>query len=244
MSEYTGIRDVAEFLLETVLSYQGRTWFLAAALAGIIFLSVMRGRRARTAFLYPLLFLAVSVFNPVLLFPIFVSHPEFGSQYYNFFWILPVPFLIAGAAAWALDHLGNGVLRAVLAAAACVLVLGAGYQGWMNPDGPLFPRNPDKTEAEAEMVGSVITAQSRSDFPKAAFEDELAPKVRRSHPFVLASFSGIPADQEDVLLAEIEATDTEFLVAVTGSGTDLAIRELGFPLLAETASHSVFSTMY
>ena len=81
-------------------------------------------------------------------------------------------------------------------------------------------------------------------FPKAAFEDELAPKVRRSHPFVLASFSGIPADQEDVLLAEIEATDTEFLVAVTGSGTDLALRELGFPLLAETASHSVFSTMY
>lgn len=244
MSEYTGIRDVAEFLLETVLSYQGRTWFLAAAVAGIIFLSVMRGRRARTAFLYPLLFLAVSVFNPVLLFPIFASHPEFGSQYYNFFWILPVPFVIAGALAWALDHLGSGVLRAVLAAAACALILGAGHQGWMDPDGPLLPRSFEKTEAEAELVGGVIAAKSRSDFPKAAFEDELAPKVRRCNPSVLASFTGIPADQEDVLLAEIEATDTEFLVAVTGSETDRALRELGFPLLAETASHSVFSTMY
>lgn len=153
-------------------------------LAGILWDIFYRRRKESRVFLYYLVFLALTVYNPVLVKYV-IPKVHFESEYYRFIWILPV---IPGAAYYAVrivEAVRFRWLKAVTALilAAVIVTTGTPVPGIAKDY--VMAENIYKVPNELRSVCDVIHQDCDKEQPKVVFDNELNLVARQYDPSLI-----------------------------------------------------------
>lgn len=169
------------FIFACLREYQGTWCYFVLCAAALILILWYRKKEARYLFIWYPLVLTVTVFNPFLM-NLVIEKLDFESEYYRFFWLLPMGFLLAYALVEAATHLKHVWQRTGL-----VILLGALIVVW-NQDalkqiGTIsMPKNVYKVEDDLLAVTAIIHADSLEEEPKAALPLEYNLQARQYDP--------------------------------------------------------------
>ena len=153
-------------------------------LLGVLWDIFYRKRKESKVFLYYLIFLALTVYNPILVKYI-VPKVHFENEYYRFIWILPV---VPGAAYYAVRiieaiHFRWLKVVAALVLAGVVVVTGTPIPGIVQ--NYAMAENIYKVPDELRAVCDVIHQDSHKEQPKVVFDNELNMIARQYDPSLI-----------------------------------------------------------
>ena len=109
------------FVWECFRRFQGEGIFFVFFLLSVIAAAFFLKNQWKKGLLAYLLFLALTVFNPILINPV-VGLLDLDDEYYRFIWLLPVTILIAWFAVYLVERAPKAALRAVVCAL-CIIAL-------------------------------------------------------------------------------------------------------------------------
>ena len=188
-------------VLELLKGYQSPTYFLYAAGAAVILAAVFAKRRGRLLFLYPVLILALTVFNPFLLSVLFERVGKAEEKYPSLLVMIPVAFVLAGGVTAAAFAFKNYLVRALILVAACGLIVVTGTPSFLNFFSFELPSNYQMLDQETVKICDYILEHSSKDLSRVAFEDELLRGEAREYTAQIA-VAEIFGDSDEALDAE------------------------------------------
>lgn len=240
MTGYETTESGLSFLLKTIAAYGGGGVFLYAAFVMLIPASVFGGRRVRAVFLWPLLILAVTAFNPYVFPWLFIHYQQLIEEYYKFLWVVPVLLMIAcGAVLIAFRFRSKLVKFLVFLAFCALLALGAvpRITEYVNYS---LPGNAMKADAELLTLCDYILENAPTDTPLVAFERlDFAQEAAAYNASIRISDLLIPPESGE---AEITRSNGEDFIVIGKDSAALPARlkELGYRACAETPESLVF----
>ncbi len=242
MKIYETTESGLSFLIKTLLEYQEPCFFLFGALGVLLAASLFSGRRFRSAFLWPLLMLAVSVFNPYV-FPLFLRPgPEVVEQYYRFLWCVPVPLLIGGGCAIIVFRVRPPWLKVLLYTVPAALILFFGTYFTMSGKEMTLPSNLMKADEELVALCDYIFANTLTDSPLVAFEDErLAEEAPAYDPSIRISDFFVDEEGESRKPRDLEASGEDFIVVRADGRMERAVKRLDYKLVGRTKESCIYA---
>lgn len=169
------------FVWECLKEYWGSCAFGFVFLIGTFLAAVLGKKKIYRMILWYTVFLAVTVYNPVVV-KIVIPILNSDNEYYRFFWILPVIPVIAYYIVELIEKL-NGTLKKGVCLTAilflCVL-LGTPMQGVVS--GFSMIKNIYKVPNDLRAVCDVIHADTEKENPKVVFSSELNHVARQYDP--------------------------------------------------------------
>ena len=84
------------FIFDCFVKYQGTWTYVLLGLIAVLLTLLYRKKEAEFFFLWYPLVLLLTVFNPFLMNKVIVKM-DFESEFYRFFWLVPLPFFLAYA---------------------------------------------------------------------------------------------------------------------------------------------------
>lgn len=169
------------FIFECLKEYQG-TW-LYAILSMICLIFIIRYKKKNAGFLfgwYPLILL-VTVYNPFLMNPV-IEKMGFESEYYRFFWMLPVNFLLAYGVVEGISSCKGLWKKAVIALVFFGTVLIWHKDSLLDAVDLSMPQNVYKVEDDLLMISEIIHADSTEEQPTVALPLEYNLQARQYDP--------------------------------------------------------------
>ena len=192
------------YLKECLAYYTGSCAYFMLYVAALIYICIAGTKREKEIFIPCSLFLLLTVYNPVA--PVVLDHFfDVNSEYYRFFWILPVivlvPYLFTKLIVTRTDT-GQRIVVSVLIAAICIV-----SGRYVYADGIKWAQNIYKMPPELIEVSELIHKDSDAEYPKAFLEYEYNMQMRQYDPKMMLTI-----DREDYLYAVSAATyDREML---------------------------------
>ena len=153
------------FIWDCFVKYQGTWAYLLLGALAVVLVLLYRKKEAAFLFLWYPLVLLLTVFNPFLMNRIIVKM-DFESEFYRFFWLVPLPFLLAYILVESGVRLKKGWKRASLRQLATVSI----------------PKNVYKVEDDLLAVSELIHRDSTEEEPKVAFPLEYNLQARQYDP--------------------------------------------------------------
>ncbi|MCR5507525.1 MAG: hypothetical protein K6F34_02440 [Lachnospiraceae bacterium] len=208
------------YLRECFANYTGPCAYFMLFAAALVYICIKGTKREKQIFVPCSVFLLLTVYNPVS--PVILDRFfDVNSEYYRFFWLLPVivlvPYLMTKLIVTAKDK-NTGAVTAVIIAA-ILLVSGR----FVYADGIELAGNIYKMPPELMEVSEMIHDDSASAYPKAMLEYEYNMQMRQYDPKIL-----LTVDRE------------EYMYAVTSQYTDEMLSDETHPqykLLAAVAQY-------
>ena len=240
MTNYLPTESGLSFLLKTLSQYQAPGYYIIVAAVFLVIAAVSGGRRVRTAFLYPLILLILTVFNPYV-FPLLLgNNSRFIENYYSVLWIVPITMIPAAgvvSAASRLPHIVPKILLTVFALAVLTLL---GTPRLRSYAGTEMPANMMKADAELVTICDYIAADAETDAPVVAFERaDFAEEAMAYNPAILIS-NALYAD-EGAPSPDAESTEDFFVIRKESSELEKALRSSGYKAIAHTPDSYVFA---
>jgi len=241
MTEFTSIEAVWAFILQTANTYTGDIRFLCGAAAALVICAILGHRRFRVAFLYPALILLCTVFNPVLLYPVFSRYPELARGYYECFWLIPFAVLLPLAVVMIVDKLPGTVPGVIVLVIAFFLPVLCGSPAVRTSMDLTLPMHISGVSEDVRAVCDLLREQTGKDNPVVLFEDDIGQWARLyDAEIVLADLDGFPADTEN-LKAICEEGNIDLIVVAKDGTTSASLLQAGFTQLDQTAKYVIFS---
>lgn len=236
MTNYRPTQSALSFLLNTISQYQAPCVFLYAA-AVFLFLSVIfGGKRARGAFLWPAAVLAATVFNPYV-FPLLISvRAEIVEQYYEFFWAVPVPLVLAAGAVAAIFRIKNKAVHVLLFTACVILLLVFGTPPLGDALNLSVSGDFTKADAEVMYVCDYITSHADKDKPYVAFDSPYCATEAMMYDASIRISDLFSGDSEKKVL-------TEDFIVISTPNLQLGDRlvDLGYTDVSLTNTYHIYS---
>lgn len=169
------------FIWDCFVKYQGTWAYLLLGALAVVLVLLYRKKEAAFLFLWYPLVLLLTVFNPFLMNRIIVKM-DFESEFYRFFWLVPLPFLLAYILVESGMRLKKGWKRAVLLLAVGGLVLFWNRASLRQLATVSIPKNVYKVEDDLLAVSELIHRDSTEEEPKVAFPLEYNLQARQYDP--------------------------------------------------------------
>lgn len=169
------------FIFECLKVYQ-ETW-LYALLSILCLIIFIRYKKKNALFLfgwYPLI-LALTVYNPFLMNTV-IEKMGFESEYYRFFWLLPVNFLLAYGAVEFISSTRKVWKKAVIAAVFFGSVLICHKESVLDVLDLSLPQNVYKAEDDLLAISEIIHRDSTEEQPTVALPLEYNLQARQYDP--------------------------------------------------------------
>ncbi len=248
--------------VEVWKAYNGESWHMALFAAAVFYLCAAEKHRGKKALLaYASLCLCVLFF-----FPPFsaVAVRIMGEEtYYRILWILPVPAVVAYAAAKCMMQRQKLWQKAAIGALAALLIVKGGVYVYAHPT---FAKaeNLYKLPQAAVEIGKVLEAEAeaKKDWVMAAAEPELLPYIRQysanihmpygremlvgrwsiSHPLYEEMTRDIikPA----LLYTQLERSFCDYVVLRQNHLIDSALEDYGAQKIASVYGYDIYKTNY
>lgn len=256
------------FLFRCLGLYTSGTGFLILYVLAVIAIVYVGSRQERELFVPQAVILLVTVLNP--LFPLVLDKIfDVNSEYYRFFWIMPVCILVPYAATkLILGSSGTGKIMTVILIAAMFLVGG----NFAYASGFDVAENIYKIPDELCTICDMIHENSDNEYSKAFFEYEYNMEVRQYDPKILLcvdredylyavnySYTDeMLADEEkpvnrilallvrgqniaeDDLCDALDATGTEYVVLTKGHPQEAFVENAGLYKIGDTDMHTIY----
>ena len=215
--------------------------FLYAAAVLLIIAAFLGSRKLRTAFFWPSLLLAFTLFNPYLFPFLFLRWPELIEQYYSTFWAVPVTMILGASAvvvAWRFQKIWARTL--VLLAAAALIAAGAvpSIRAYRHI---VMPSNFMKSDPELVTLCDYIADYSEMDHPLVAFErEDFADEAAAYDPSIrISDLLYTPGAEES---GEVGRTNGEQFIIISKQNKALAasVKQAGYRAVAHTPDSLVF----
>ena len=238
MRGYETTQSGLSFLYKTIQGYQEPGIIFYAALVLLIIAAIFGGRKVRCVFFWPVLILALTLFNPYLFPYLFVKWPSLIEQYYSGLWTIPTALIIGASAAvlaWRFRAVWAKFL--VLFAAAALLIAGA-VPAVNTYRHIVIPSNFMKADAELVTLCDYVAEKSESDHPKVAFEREDFALEAAAYDADLRISDLFAGEEQDTL----GQTNGEQFIIIRKENKELGkqLKSAGFRAVASTPDSLVF----
>lgn len=184
------MQENAKLILDSFLTYSGRNpiWFIYAA--AFLYLLFTGGKTLRRIFVYPVLFLALTVFNPPVTGLILrVVGQE--TQFHRLFWTIPFAVTIGYAAVLFLCRIKKRVLKITVALVLTLLIAVVGIPVFFGgEDVPEFmpPENAAFTTDDIRQLSNIYHSEGIQT-PKVLYDQALTLAYRCYDPDVTSFIS-------------------------------------------------------
>ena len=233
-----------QMVLDLLKGYQSPTYFLYAAGAAVILFAIFGKRRGRLLFLYPVLLLILTVFNPFLLPYLFERVGKAEEKYPSFLIIIPVAFVLAGGITAVAFACRNKIVRALVLVAACGLVIVTGTPSFLKFFSFELPSNYQRMNPETVRICDYIVEHSSKDLSTAAFEDELLRGEAREYTaqIAVAEIFGSGADLTDanLLKEKLEELEPDYIVVKKDGDMPKLLEKAGASQAAYTDGQYIY----
>ena len=169
------------FIWDCFVKYQGTWAYVLLGFLAVLLALLYRKKEARFLFLWYPLVLLLTVFNPLLMNKVIVKL-DFESEFYRFFWLVPLPFLLAYALVETGVQLKKGWKKAALLLAVGGLVLFWNRASLKQITTISIPKNVYKVEDDLLAVTEFIHRDSTEAEPKVALPLEYNLQARQYDP--------------------------------------------------------------
>ena len=238
MTTYQPTESGLSFLLKTLGQYQKPSYFLVAAAMLLVVAAIFEGRKVRCAFVWPLLILAVTVFNPYIFPFLFVEQGRLVEKYYMFLWTVPVTLIIGCGIISCIRHIPVKWLRPVVFAGALAAIAFFGTPKLISYVDVVLPSDLMKADPELVTICGYLSGHADTVSPLVAFER----RDFAEEAMELDASIRISGMLEGKKPSEIEAEEVDFAV-IGANSEDVAKRlaELGMVRIAHTPDSYVFA---
>ena len=169
------------FIFDCFVKYQGTWTYVLLGMIAVLLILLYRKKEAEFLFLWYPLVLLLTVFNPFLMNKLIVKM-DFESEFYRFFWLVPLPFFLAYALIETGSRLKKGWKRVALIAAVGGLVLFCNQSSLKQIATISIPKNVYKVEDDLLTVAELIHRDSTKEEPKVALPLEYNLQARQYDP--------------------------------------------------------------
>lgn len=167
------------FVSACLKEFGGQTYFVGFFLIGLIYILLKGTKKERYCFLGITSFLAVTIYNP-LFANTAVRIMRMSSEYYRFFWILPMGLLLSYICVRLVETQTNRWKKAGLAVFLVGIILFSGNPVIAGISEFQMPQNKYKVPDELISACASIHEDARENkFPKSVFEYEYNTMVRQ-----------------------------------------------------------------
>lgn len=169
------------FIFRCFAEYEG-TWIYAVlGLLTIIGILFCRQKKARYLFVWQLFVLLATVYNPILM-NVLIQKMDFELEYYRFFWILPMPFLLSYGLIFWKDRMSAKWAKILLTAAVIAAVLVVNQDAISRFASFPLPQNVYKVEDDLLAIDTIIHENSKDEEPRVALPLEYNLQARQYDP--------------------------------------------------------------
>ncbi|MBR5406795.1 MAG: hypothetical protein IK111_04025 [Lachnospiraceae bacterium] len=254
------------YLRECLRAYTGACAYFMLYAAALVYVCVFGSKREKEIFIPCSVFLLVTVYNPVS--PVLLDRFfDVNSEYYRFFWLLPVIVLIPYLCTKLVMSGGKTKTAAVLITA--ILILSGKF---VYADGIKLAKNIYKMPPDLISVSEAIHADSNVEYPKAFLEYEYNMQMRQYDPKMqltidredylyvmtndytdemlkdeehpqyrlLAELIKLQDVDPDAFVDALEATKTEYVVVIKDHPRIGYLEKAGLKKVAETSEHVIY----
>lgn len=192
------------YLKECFAYYTGSCAYFMLYAAALVYICIAGSKREKEIFVPCSVFLFLTVYNPAA--PVILDHFfDVNSEYYRFFWLLPVVVLVPYLGARLIMTSAGLRQRIVVSVLIAAIFLVSGR--YVYADGIKWAQNIYKMPPELIEVSEKIHSDSDKKYPKAFLEYEYNMQMRQYDPAMMLTI-----DREDYLYAVSGATyDEEML---------------------------------
>ena len=257
------------YLSKCLQAYFEGCGYLVIYLLVIFWIALKGDKKEQDIFLPPTIMLLISIFNPVV--PVVMNHIfDVNKEYYRFFWILPIVFVLSYGCVKAVD-IAKGFYKilAILGIAIVLVVTGS----FVYKDGYVKSPNIYKMPTEIPEISEMIHNDSKSEYPRAIFEYDFEMSIRQYDPKILLTIGrdeyiyaisgylqldeiladenyynrvlavvalNIPIEEEEFIKG-LEETNTRYVVVTKYNEMICGyIEHCGLRLVGETANHKIY----
>ena len=161
--------------------YWGNWWLPLLFLLGLIWTLALHRKQASVIFVLYTVFLALTVYNPILVEKI-IPKLDFENEYYRFFWILPLIPALAYYGTRLVFLVKNKVGRGVIFAAVTAVILTVGIPLSGVVKNFSAAENLYKVPDDLRAVCDVIHSHSTKENPRVVFDNHLNHMARQYDP--------------------------------------------------------------
>ena len=249
--------------------YTGECAYLCLYAAALVYICLRGSRREKEIFIPSSVFLILTVYNPVA--PVILDKFfDVNNEYYRFFWLLPVIFLVPYLFAKLILSAAKGTDRVTISLLILCICLVSGK--YVYSDGLKLATNIYKMPDELIKISEVIHDDSDAEYPKAFLEYEYNMQMRQYDPKILltidredylyaagntytdemlndemhpqyrllAALVKMQPVEEEAFLDALEATKTEYVVLNRNNPRTSFLLIAGLKKVQETENHIVF----
>lgn len=170
-----------KFIFVCFQKYIGTWLYPILGIAGLLYLAFLRKKEGNFLFGWFSLILLLTIYNPFLMNPL-IEKLDFEAEFYRFFWLLPINFLLAYVLVDILGKRKGFIKKAALLAAAAILVLAVNRDALDSLTSIHFPENVYKVEDDLLMISEIIHKNSKEEQPKVALPLEYNLQARQYDP--------------------------------------------------------------
>ena len=182
------IQDLG-FLFDSFMTFSGKNTIWILYFAALLYLLIRGGKDARRIFIWPLVILGLTVFNP-LVCGVLISRFGYGERYLRFFWMLNHYITIAYAIALMVSRMHKKSSAAAVIAVSAALVVILGRPVFFDKDVPSYTMTPNASFIRDDYPAiSALIHKDGDEMPLILCGSELMMTYRMYDPDVLTVMS-------------------------------------------------------
>lgn len=200
--------DGIKYLFLCLSKYMGNTAYVLLFFGLLIFILIYGNEKEKKMFIPIGITMVLTVYNP--LFPVILGKiTDISSEYYRFFWIAPILFLVPYCITKLVlvlsdENISDGIKKSRPVVCALILLVICISSDFLYKDGIDIAENIYKVPDELIEISEIIHKDCPDEYPKAFLEYEYNMQMRQYDPKMLLTI-----DREDYINAVTEEIPSE-----------------------------------
>jgi len=260
---------LGDFSIQNILSaYNGSGMYIALYCVTLLYILIKGDKRDKAVFLYPSLFIAVTILNP-LFAPFFMDIGGEDATYYRFFWALPIVILLTYTATKVIVAQKKNSMKLIVVASCIIVIIICG--NFILTDKSITPANNAMKVSDGLLqVNSIIKEDQAKDEvlvstePIAVIPDDLVFDFRLYDPSIKLAYGrnevlGLSLEKDfeniavllqvfsqgqpvsgEALKKAIQEENIDYMVLPISFGLQGLLDETGVKPIAATADYFIY----